>query len=247
MSKAVWRALSVAADREARYAYDKTSVTEELDARGQAKDRKEKLYEVVQVGGVPHQRLVRINSQPLPFRKLQEQDRKEQEARREFEGEKKTAKPNDRSTVLTAELVGRFTFAVEQREMIHGRPTLRLSFTPQDGQLPVKRLADRVINKLAGTVWMDEQESEVVRADLRLTGQVSLWGGFLGALDTFTLSLERSRTADGVWFNQALAVVVEGRKFLKSMRYRVREESKGFRKLGVTPAAAAAAGAGGGP
>ena len=82
--------------------------------------------------------------------------------------------------------------------------------------VPVKQMTDKVLNRLSGVVWVDETEFEVVKLDVHLTEKVSMWGGLLGSMETFQMSLLRARSQEGVWFNQSFNLALEGRRLLES-------------------------------
>ena len=117
--------------------------------------------------------------------------------------------------------------------MVNDRPALVISFKPKAAGLAVKKIEDRMLNKLAGTIWVDEQEYEIIQADLHLSEKVSLWGGVLGVLDKLNFYVVRRRVEDGVWFNQASTVLIEGRKLFDALRLRTKEEASGFKKVGL--------------
>jgi len=110
------------------------------------------------------------------------------------------------------EFLARFQFTVLGRETINGRPTLILDLEPAAKRPPEHDLKDRIINKMAGRVWVDEAESVLVRANFYLTEKVNVVAGLVGAIASFTLSFDRARTEDGLWFTPRLEWHLEGRE-----------------------------------
>jgi hypothetical protein len=102
------------------------------------------------------------------------------------------------------EFLGRFQFTLVGREIINGRPTLILDLVPATKKPPEREIKDRIINKMAGRVWVDEADSVLVKADFHLTEKVNVVGGLVGAIASFTLSFNRTRTAEGIWFTPRL-------------------------------------------
>jgi len=221
IQKLVSKAKVLSADTNSnRYVYSRTTSTEELDDKGRVKSKKEKVYEVKLIGGMPHPRLVRINDQELSPAQIQRENEKEESAHRRIADERQT---NRREMVLTDDLTSRFVFTVIRRERFNDRDALVLSFSPKSENLPEKRIADRVINKLNGTIWVDEQDNELAKVDLQLREEVSLWGGFLGSLKKLSMVMDRDRLPNGTWFNKNSTVVIQGRKLLSSLNIRARE------------------------
>jgi hypothetical protein len=110
------------------------------------------------------------------------------------------------------EFLARFQFTLVGRETIGDRPTLILDLEPAAKRPPERDLKDRIINKMAGRVWVDEAESVLVKADFHLTEKVNVVAGLVGNIARFTLSFHRKRTADGLWFTPRLEWQVDGRE-----------------------------------
>lgn len=110
------------------------------------------------------------------------------------------------------EFLARFQFTLVGRETIGGRPTLILDLEPAAKKPPEHDLKDRIINKMAGRVWVDEAESVLVKADFHLTEKVNVVAGLVGNIASFTLSFHRERTADGLWFTPRLEWQADGRE-----------------------------------
>jgi hypothetical protein len=110
------------------------------------------------------------------------------------------------------EFLARFQFTLVGREEISGRPALILDLEPAAKKPPEHDLKDRIINKMAGRVWVDEAESVLVKADFHLTEKVNVVAGLVGNIASFTLSFHRERTADGLWFTPRLEWQADGRE-----------------------------------
>jgi hypothetical protein len=84
-------------------------------------------------------------------------------------------------------------------ESVNGRPALVLSFSPRPGYKP-KDLRARFAAKLRGKVWIDQSDTEFVRADAEVFEPVSIGWGVVGKVDKGArMTLERHKTADGAW------------------------------------------------
>lgn len=110
------------------------------------------------------------------------------------------------------EFLQRFQFTLVGREPINGRPALILDLAPAAKKPPEHDLKDRIINKMAGRVWVDEAESVLVKADFHLTEKVNVVAGLVGAIASFSLSFNRTRTADGLWFTPRLEWHLDARE-----------------------------------
>jgi hypothetical protein len=233
MQKAVERAESPAS-RELRpnYFYNKHTVTEDLDLKGHVKDRKEKLYEVKVESGMSYLKLLQLNGQSLSSVELKKQEEKEVAERQKMTDTKPGNKGDERENFLTAELVQKYDFRFADYTTFKGRTTYVLTFEPKS-DLPSKKLTDRFLNQMAGTVWIDAEDFEIARAEIHLKAEVTLWGGLVGTLRHCRFTMERTRMPDGVWFNSLSHGIFEGRKLLEPMLIRTRSESSNFHHPGL--------------
>jgi hypothetical protein len=232
MQKVLERAEDVARSGEAgKYCYEKRSVKEELDAAGKATKTNEEMYEVVPIGGMPFSRLVKVQNRELTPEEIEAQDRKEREFRQKLAGREPSRLARKHAIKLSQDLVQRYEFNVERRESFENRPMLVLSFHPKANHGAEKSVEDKLLDRLAGTLWVDEKEAEV--AQLHVSPEEALGIGWLGMIATirqFDLTIERQRLPDGVWVNKEQTLVLRGRKLLSPMRIRTLEESFNFRK-----------------
>ncbi len=114
--------------------------------------------------------------------------------------------------LMNPDLLNRFDFTLQGRETINGRDALVIDFKPKNGKLPEHSLKERFINKAAGRVWLDEEDAQLVKADLYLTKRVDVFGGLVGSVYKFTCTISRERTDDGLWFTRSTGWHLEGRE-----------------------------------
>jgi hypothetical protein len=215
-----------------KYTYEKRAFAEELDRTGKATKSTQQIYKVTPIHGIPYSRLTRVQDRELTLEEIQTQDRKEQEFRRRF------AEGNHRGTnkqgedLLNEKLVERYDFKVEKREQVDNRPVIVMSFCPKKPHPQEQNAEDKVLNRLAGKVWVDEADAEVIRVRVGLTEDLSLgWFGMIGSIRRCDVEIERQRLPEGLWVAKTFAVSLAGRKVFSLMRYHSLEESYNFRKL----------------
>jgi hypothetical protein len=219
-------------DQGPQYTYQKRSLLQRLDAVGTPLKSEEKLYQVTLIGGFPFRRLVRIQGRELSSEELRIEDEKEAKFRQRFMSVDPKKLVARKEGVVTPELLDRYQFVVEKRVVLSNRPTLVLAFRPKPGNLPSRTIEDKLLNPMAGRLWIDEEDADVARLEVSLMEPVFLgWFGLLGSLTQCDVSLERRRMPDGVWINAKQALLIQRRKLTATTRFRTTDESSGFKKM----------------
>jgi hypothetical protein len=233
MVRAIRRAKWVGEQKpDLKYSYSQFQVMEQLGDGNAVKERAETTYEAVVIDGRRFFRLLAKNGKPLSGEELQEE--KEREATfRQQPAKRPVASITDEEDVeLDEALVNRFKFTLEGKETINGRSVFALSFEPKSDTLPAPKRIDRAINNLAGRVWVDEQEYELVKVDARLLKPVGFGWGLLANIDQANLRIEQVRLDDGTWMPASIEVYLKGRKLFTPMHQREKNTMNNFKKVG---------------
>jgi len=190
----------------------------------------EKAYRVVVIQGWPYSRLIKVQGQRLSDAEIRREDQKEQEFRNKVAGREIGKRRNKKELLVTPELLERNDFTVVRSEPYRGRNATVLEFKPKSNT-PEENFQDKMYNRIAGKIWVDDEEAEISKLDVHLTEEVSLgWLGMLGSLKNCDLVMERQRMPDGVWVNAKHTLYIVARKLLSTSRYRASEESNNFRR-----------------
>jgi len=214
------------------YTYEKWALRESLDAAGHALTSEEKVYKVTLIAGLPFNRLVKIQGRELSGEESDREDAKEERFRQKFVSADAKKLAARKEGVVTPELLGRYQFLVEKRLILSNRSTLVLTFKPKGASPPSKTIQDRLLNSIAGRLWVDEEDAETVRLEAGLVEPVSIgWFGVLGSLSRCDMSLARQRMPDGVWINTKQVLLIQYRKLTASLRIRTTEDCRRFRKV----------------
>ena len=229
------RAQAVArAEQGPQYNYEKRSLSERLDAAGQVLTSEEKTYLVTLIADVPFNRLVKVKGRELSGEELRSEEVREEKFRQKFVSADATKSAARKAGWVTPELLNRYQFEVIGRVILSNRPTLVLTFKPKEGNLSSGTFKDKLLNGMAGRLWIDEADADTTRLIVSLGEPVLLgWLGLLGSLNRCDLSLERQRMPDGVWINVKQTLLIQFRKLTATTRSRVTEESSGFSKVDV--------------
>jgi hypothetical protein len=204
------------------YGYTRVRVTEYHNAKGVLKKREEKRTP---------EGLAKANAAPAPAPKpVEKDDAPVSETHSNIRGKQLAVKDYSLTN-----LVKRFKFTLVGRETVNGRSSLVLDFQPAGKILPAHSYKDKLINKAAGRVWVDEADYAIAKADVHLTKQMNVLGGVVGAIYKFTYSFDRTRTPEGLWFSRHVDWHLDGREvvFHRIVDY---HESKIDEKKALPPA-----------
>ena len=187
---------------EARYRHAMIQRARKFDKQGEVEEDEKRLYRVEPVRGVPYNRLVSKNGEPIEGDDL----KTERERWRDFleylakdPDEDEDEDEEDENIVFNDELLDRYTARLDGIRDLRGRPSYVISFEPKPGKLPVRRQIDRALNKSRGALWIDQATYEIARVNFELIGRVRLWWGVLGSISDVTGHFERELIADDVW------------------------------------------------
>jgi hypothetical protein len=211
------------------YTYDMEIVREELDGEKRVKKSERRRFEVFYVKGRPIRRLVAEQGRPLPPDRQAKVDR---EAREKVAAINEQRVTNETPFVRLSEILERYDFRAVGRENVAGRPTIVLDFAPFPGSRPLKH--DKVLRSLAGRVWMDEAEREVVRAEVRNTAGLKFFAGLGASVSEVSGTFEFRKVGDALWLPARDETRATGRMLLlKTFRTRTVRTYDNFRRFEV--------------
>ena len=111
-------------------------------------------------------------------------------------------------------------FKVVSRELVDRRRLVVVTFTPRPDAQPQTR-EGRLARHFKGTMWVDEDAGEIVKAEATATDAISYGMGFIARLGAGTrVSLTRQQVEPGLWLPVSMRFQGQGRALL-------------FRKLNV--------------
>src|SRR5207237_4410473 len=101
-----------------------------------------------------------------------------------------------------------------RREMFQRHEVLAFDCEPRKGFTPKNRAED-IVNKLAGTIWVDETAQQVARLEARLTDSYKIGGGMLASIGASTaFSFEQEKIGDEVWLPSSMEANISARVLL---------------------------------
>lgn len=190
--------------------------TEEEDLDGQGRVRKTTVIdaESLTLQGVRVNRVTARNGKPLtPDEQHKEDERIDKQVeRRTREREKLQAKgadtdSNGNALLPASRILELGVFTNPRREVLDGRPTVVLTYAG-DPHAKTRNTFESVVRDLTGTVWIDEAERVLVRAEGEFRDDFKIGGGLVANIHKGTqFHFKAARLADTVW----LPAVVDAR------------------------------------
>jgi len=198
----------------AEYTFMEKHVETRLDSKGKVKSTKLELYEVYPTSkpGRIYRRLVEVDGKPVDPKQLAQEDQKHdaRAEKRQLELENETAEQKqhrlekeeeDRrlEREVVEELFKMDDIQVTGREILDGRSTLLVTFRPLSGYSPHTK-GGKVLQRLAGQAWIDEEEKQLVRIDAELLEALPVGPGGVFRLQKGARAFfQRRRVNDEIW------------------------------------------------
>lgn len=180
---------------------------EKVDSNGQTTGRETKDYDVYYVGENEVRRLLAKDGKPLDGdEKKKEEDRfskefdelKKKQAERANDP-KKQAKQEEKEDEQISDFLRAEQFTNPRREIFRGHEVIVFDFGPNPDYKP-RNVAEKIVQKLGGVVWVDEQARDVARLEARFNDTAKIGGGIVGSLSKGSnLVFEQARINDEVW------------------------------------------------
>jgi hypothetical protein len=182
----VRRAAERQRESEARsaLAFKVLEVNADLDASGRPGPAERRVYACLRRGRSLQRELSSVDGR-VPT------ERERRKARSET-GDTKTGRLD------LMDMLGRFDFRYLREELLEGRPSWVVEFSPKPGLEP-RSAKDRVLSEFAGLAWIDTAETQVLRIEGRLTREVKFAGGLALRLSRVEIVYEARQQVPGVW------------------------------------------------
>jgi outer membrane lipoprotein-sorting protein len=217
-------------ERVSQYTYTRKQTEREINDKGEVKKETIKVYEVYPVANAGEvEKLVSENGAPLaPERAAKEEKRvaeeiekleREREKRKEKK-ERERAEAAKRGRAQDEDDPGLSTFLLvcefvsPRRERFRDRDAIVFDFRARPGYKPHSSM-EAIVSKLAGVVWIDPADKQIMRLEARLVEGYKVAGGLVASLRSGSaMTFEQTRLADGVWLPKFEQVNFSAKLFL---------------------------------
>jgi len=234
----------------ADYTFTEKHTQTRLNSKGGVKKTKSEIFEVYPSSklGKLYRRLIARDGRPLDPNELAAEDQRQEakaekqrlalESETSTERERRLAKEQEelrQEKEVIDELFRMDEINVVGRETVDGRNTVLVTFRPRRGYRPQTE-GGRVLQKLAGRAWIDEDERQLARVDAELLESLPVGPGGIFRLQKGARAFfERHKVNGEIWL-PAVARFVGAAKILFFVvgRIEARSEYSDYRKFTVS-------------
>lgn len=210
-----------------RYTCRLVQIDRKLDGDGRIKETETRTFEVTPLGERSVERLMSVNGKELSAFEREKEDKRVQKEvedtikrreKKEQKEERSRAKgekeKEDDGDIEIKDFLRISEITSVRREMFRGHEVIAFDFEPRKGFKPKSR-AEAIVNKLAGTIWVDETAQQVARLEARLTNSYKIGGGVLASIGASTaLSYDQEKIGDEVWMPSSMEANISARFLL---------------------------------
>jgi len=125
-----------------------------------------------------------------------------------------------------------FIFTPDGQELREGRTLLRYTMTPNPKYKPTSRNAT-IFTRVRGTIWIDEQSSQLAKIDGTVTEDISLALFLAKVYKGSHFMQERYEVAPGLWEPSFEQYDFDGRKFFSSVSIHERNFYSSYKRVGL--------------
>ena len=192
---------------------------DKVDSDGNVKSRELKDYDVFYIGDEAALHLLAKDGKPLTGSEKKSEDdklNKDYDKLKKKQAElasdaKKQQKKTEEDEARLSDFLRAELFTNPRRESFRGHDVIAFDVSGNPNYKPQKRI-DSIIQKLAGTMWVDEQAREVVRLEARFAESVKIGGGLVASLSKGSnFVFEQQKINDEVWLPSYAEVHFSGR------------------------------------
>ena len=192
------------------YAGTETEEETEFDADGKVKKRETRESTFFYLDGDEISTLVKKDGKPLSEKeqekenervrkRIEEQQKRQAKKEAKEEKDKEKGKDEDKEDPGIEVFLRACQFVNPRRERFRGQDVLVFDFEPNPEFKPHK-LEEKVVQRLAGVVWVDEKAHDVARLEAYFVGDVKLAGGLLANVQKGTsFVFEQAFINNEVW------------------------------------------------
>ena len=210
------------------YTFLRNVVTEDLNSAGETTKRKTKTYRAF--SDSRDQVLLKVDGRK-PTPKEVEVDRKEnrKRQRRLLDSGKKGKGDSEIRGRKFDQYRDKFIPRLIGTEKIGVRPNYIVQLVPNPSHKLKSSVVDRMMNQMLAQLWIDQEEFQVTRAEIKLTHPISYLAGIAASLKALKFTIHQKRLTPEIWVDQNISAFIDVRILLGNFRFRMNSESSDFK------------------
>lgn len=212
---------------------------DKLDSHGQVKFTTVQEYDVFYVGDEEVRHLLAKDGKPLDGREKKKADAKfdkefDEQKKRQAKlasDSKKQAKRAQEEEAQLSDFLRAERFTNARRELYRGKEVIAFDFSGNQ-DYKAKKLIDRIIQKVSGVMWVDEEAREIVRLEARFDDAAKIGGGLVASLHKGSnFVFEQEKINEEVWMPSYMEVHVDARVFVMNLRENAVDRYSEYKKF----------------
>jgi hypothetical protein len=198
------------------YACDDTRTVNTLDKHRRVTKTETSVLQISFLGSREIQRMIEKNGKPLSADALKKEDAR---IAKEIEKDQKrtskaVARQKDQAEITVQSFLRADRFYNPRREESAGEQLIVFDFARNPEYKP-KSLAERIVQALEGTIWIDAGAHEVARLDAHFDNNVKVGGGLVASLRKgSSVSITQGFVGHEVWLPTYVSVHISARALL---------------------------------
>ncbi len=197
-----------------KYTYTETATAYQLDKNGVVKEKESETRELTFYRGHRIWRVVAKNGRPLSPDDQAKEDRRVEKMIRDIEAGRKIDLPYNQRRTKLSDLLRVSRFANARRERFRARDVIVFDFEPDPNFKPAN-LDETFVHNLAGSLWIDEKDLQIARAEFQLVEAFKVGGGaFFAMRPGSRFVAEQDRFFDEVWLPAYSEVTISARAMI---------------------------------
>jgi hypothetical protein len=212
---------------------------DKTDSDGNVKSRTMKDYDVFYIGEEQVLHLLAKDGKPLTggekkseddqFNERYDKAKKKQAELAADPGKK--AKQEEEDDAQLSDFLRAELFTNPRREVFRGHDVIAFDVNANPDYKPKKRI-DSIIQKLSGTMWVDEDAREIVRLEARFVEGVKIGGGLVASLAKGSnFVFEQERINDEVWLPSYAEIHFAGRIVFVKLKQNAIDHYSDYKKF----------------
>lgn len=216
------------------YACMRLEEEDNVNAKDEVTKRTTTLYQISYLHGNEMSRKIEVDGRALSAAEQQKEDERLQKEAARYDKEAAEPPKQDNDDVTISDFLRTSRFTNPRWERLRGRDVVVFDFGPNLDYKP-KRMVEKLIYDLVGTVWVDPQAQDIARLEARMDNSFKVGGGVLASLQKGSaFQFEQSLVNNEVWLPSYDEIHIGAKLLLlKTFRANVIDHYYGYQKFHV--------------